>query len=132
ENNEAHLGIKLDQRVLPVALTDHTANIDLPKTIQEVIDQGISGTILLKELIKNSTDNDYLTTEINYAPAITHPKKIICVGLNYQKHAGELKADYPKQPILSNKFNNALSAHQQTGTIPEMTERLDYEAELGV
>src|SRR5699024_9473639 len=26
----------------------------------------------------------------------------------------------------------ALSAHQQTVTIPEMTERLDYEAELGV
>src|SRR5699024_3201538 len=39
---------------------------------------------------------------------------------------------YPKQPILFNKFNNALSAHQQTVTIPETTERLDYEAELGV
>src|SRR5699024_7677684 len=85
ENNETHLGIKLDQGVLPVALTDHTANIDLPKTIQEVIDQGKSGKILLKELIKNSMENDYLTTEINYAPALMHPEKIICVGLNYQK-----------------------------------------------
>ena len=132
ENNEPHLGIKLDQGVLPVALTDQTANIDLPKTIQEVIDQGKSGKILLKELIKNSTENDYLTTEINYAPALMHPEKIICVGLNYQKHADEVKADYPKQPILFNKFNNALSAHQQAVTIPEMTERLDYEAELGV
>src|SRR5690625_6896072 len=59
-------------------------------------------------------------------------EKIICVGLNYQKHADEVKADYPKQFILFNKFNNALSAHQQAVTIPEMTERLDYEAELGV
>src|SRR5699024_1440687 len=132
ENNEPHLGIKLDQGVLPVALTDHTANIDLPKTIQEVIDQGKSGKILLKELIKNSMENDYLTTEINYAPALMHPEKIICVTLNYQKHADEVKGEYPKQPILFNKFKSALSAHQQTVTIPETTERLDYEAELGV
>src|SRR5690625_7244805 len=99
ENNEPHLGIKLDQGVLPVALTDQTANIDLPKTIQEVIDQGKSGKILLKELIKNSTENDYLTTEIINEPALMLPKKIICVVLNYQRHPDKVKEDIQKQLI---------------------------------
>src|SRR5699024_6314491 len=113
-------------------LENATANVDLLKTMQEVIHQGKESNILIEEVIKTSKENDYLTKEVNYEPALMHPEKIIGVGLNYQKHADEVKADYPKQPILFNKFNNAFSAHQQTVTIPETTERLHYEAELGV
>lgn len=132
QDQEPHLGIKLEEGILPVNLTSKKFNIDLPMTIQEVINQGKSGMILLKELIKISSVDDYLTDKIDYASALTNPEKIICVGLNYKKHADEVKADYPKYPILFNKFNNALSAHEQTVTIPETTERLDYEAELGI
>src|SRR5690625_4388957 len=97
-----------------------------------MIDKGKSGKILLKELIQNSTENDYLTTEVNYARALMHHDKISCVGLNYQKHADEVKADCPKQHILFNKVNNDIRDNQQQVTITETTERLDYEAELGV
>ncbi len=57
-------------------------------------------------------------------------KKIICVGLNYRKHAEETKAAIPEFPILFNKFHNTITAHGSEIAIPRTTTRLDYEAEL--
>lgn len=69
---------------------------------------------------------------ISWGPAVTQPSKIICVGLNYKKHADETKAPYPEIPILFNKFSNALTGHRSNIIIPKTTERLDYEVELGI
>src|SRR5690625_2477691 len=80
------------------------------------------------------TDDRILLREddISWAPAVTNPSKIICVGLNYKKHADETKSPYPEVPILFNKFSNALTGHLSEVTIPSTTERLDYEVELGI
>lgn len=129
QEKELHLGIKLEEGILPV---NEKLGMNDPITIEELIHQGDSGINHLKKLIEKSTKDDYITEKVNYAPALTQPEKIICIGLNYKQHADEVKAEYPKYPILFNKYNNTLSAHQQTITIPETTERLDYEAELGV
>ena len=51
--------------------------------------------------------------EIQWGPCVTHPNKIICVGLNYRKHAEETNAPIPDYPILFNKFNNTLTGHQR-------------------
>jgi 2-keto-4-pentenoate hydratase/2-oxohepta-3-ene-1,7-dioic acid hydratase in catechol pathway len=45
-------------------------------------------------------------SSVEYAPAVTNPEKIICVGLNYAKHARETNNPIPKLPILFNKFNS--------------------------
>ena len=63
---------------------------------------------------------------------VTRPSKIICVGLNYRKHADETGAKYPEVPILFNKFQNALAGHKQNIAVPSVTEKLDYEVELGI
>jgi 2-keto-4-pentenoate hydratase/2-oxohepta-3-ene-1,7-dioic acid hydratase in catechol pathway len=60
------------------------------------------------------------------------PSKIVCVGLNYEKHAEETGMDIPERPLLFLKPPNALAAHGDTVTLPEKKERVDYEAELGV
>ncbi len=120
QNETEKLGIKLNEGILPVDLM----------TIHDVINKGESELTKLNELIKKSNSADYITEDLKYAPALTAPEKIICVGLNYKKHADEIKAEYPQYPILFNKYNNALSAHQATVTLPEVTERVDYEAEL--
>lgn len=122
QNETEKLGIKLKEGILPVDLI----------TIHDVINKGESELTKLNELIKKSNSADYITEDLKYAPALTAPEKIICVGLNYKKHADEIKAEYPQYPILFNKYNNALSAHQATVTLPEVTERVDYEAELGI
>src|SRR5690625_5113926 len=71
-------------------------------------------------------------SDIEWGPAITDPSKIICVGLNYKKHADETKLPYPEEPILFNKYNNALTGHLNEVIVPNTTERLDFEVELGI
>lgn len=65
-----------------------------------------------------------------YAPSVPHPGKILCIGLNYRKHAEETGAALPKTPILFAKFGNALAASGQEVPIPKSTQQVDYEAEL--
>lgn len=71
-------------------------------------------------------------SQISWGPCVTKPHKIICVGLNYRKHADETNAPYPKVPILFNKFDNTLTGHQSAIPIPTVTKQLDYEVELGI
>ncbi|MFS0725147.1 fumarylacetoacetate hydrolase family protein [Paenibacillus sp. 1P07SE] len=69
--------------------------------------------------------------DITYGPCVTRPGKIICVGLNYRKHAEETKAPIPEYPILFNKFSNTLAGHGEDIPLPErVTSEVDYEAEL--
>src|SRR5690625_4767315 len=69
---------------------------------------------------------------LEWGPCITNTEKIICVGLNYRKHADETKASYPEVPVLFNKFKNALTGHLSNVAVPRTTERLDHEVELGI
>lgn len=66
-----------------------------------------------------------------FAPAVTRPGKIICVGLNYRRHAREIGMATPSVPILFNKYNNALTHHGAvvpTAGLPG--QHFDYECEL--
>lgn len=70
---------------------------------------------------------------LSFAPSVPRPGKIVCVGLNYRRHAEETNAAIPDSPILFNKFTNALSAHGQDIAIPtDITSQVDYEAELAI
>ena len=63
---------------------------------------------------------------------IERPQKIVCVGLNYSDHAEEQGADLPDRPLLFAKWPNTLIAPGDPIVVPDITERVDYEAELGV
>ena len=71
-------------------------------------------------------------TEIALLPCVPEGGKIICVGLNYKKHADEAGLPVPQTPILFNKFANALAAHGEVVTLSAAATQYDYEAELGV
>ena len=67
----------------------------------------------------------------SFGPAVTSPEKIVCIGLNYRKHAAETGNPVPKEPILFNKFNTALNYHGGTIAVSEEDAKaFDYEAEL--
>ena len=63
---------------------------------------------------------------------IERPQKIICIGLNYSDHAEEQGVDLPERPLLFAKWPNTLIGPGEPIVIPSITERVDYEAELGV
>ncbi|MCK4533395.1 fumarylacetoacetate hydrolase family protein [bacterium] len=60
------------------------------------------------------------------------PGKIVAVGLNYRKHAEELGMDIPRNPIIFIKPSTAVIGPEEEIIYPEMSKRVDYEAELGV
>jgi 2-keto-4-pentenoate hydratase/2-oxohepta-3-ene-1,7-dioic acid hydratase in catechol pathway len=62
---------------------------------------------------------------------IPDPEKIVCIGLNYRKHAAEVGVDVdalPEVPTIFAKYPNALVADGATVTVP--TGKTDYEAEV--
>jgi 2-keto-4-pentenoate hydratase/2-oxohepta-3-ene-1,7-dioic acid hydratase in catechol pathway len=61
---------------------------------------------------------------------IRDPDKIICIGLNYAKHAAEGGQDLPSAPTIFGKYRNALVATGETVTLPSTSQKVDYEAEV--
>lgn len=53
-----------------------------------------------------------------FAPLVTRPEKIICVGFNYRKHAEETGTPVPTEPPLFAKYRNALNHHRGTIALP--------------
>lgn len=65
-------------------------------------------------------------------PPIPDPEKFICLGLNYRDHAAEANMEAPPAPILFSKFRNSLTGPNDPIVLPGVSEKIDYEAELGV
>jgi len=60
------------------------------------------------------------------------PSKIVCVGRNYREHAAELGNEVPQEPLLFFKPPSSLLPPGGTILRPRISERTDYEGELGV
>ncbi|MGN6194140.1 MAG: fumarylacetoacetate hydrolase family protein [Ginsengibacter sp.] len=60
------------------------------------------------------------------------PSKIICIGLNYAKHAKETKANVPKEPIIFFKSTTAVIGPNDDIIIPKNSSKTDWEVELAV
>ena len=64
--------------------------------------------------------------------APVHPSKIVCVGRNYREHAAELGNEVPSEPLLFFKPPSSLLAPGGEIRRPKLSQRVDYEGELGV
>jgi 2-keto-4-pentenoate hydratase/2-oxohepta-3-ene-1,7-dioic acid hydratase in catechol pathway len=62
------------------------------------------------------------------------PSKILCVGRNYREHASELGNEVPAEPLTFLKPPSAIIGPGEAIQLPplELTQRVDYEGELGV
>lgn len=60
------------------------------------------------------------------------PSKIVCVGRNYAEHAKEMGAEVMAEPTIFLKPPTSLIASGDRIVYPRLTQRLDYEGELGV
>jgi len=77
------------------------------------------------------TDEMFNPAEVRLL-APCEPSKIICLGLNYRRHAEEVKLDLPRKPIIFLKPSTAVTAPDSPILFPPQSKRVDYEAELGV
>ena len=58
--------------------------------------------------------------------------KIVCVGRNYKEHAAELGNAMPTEPLLFLKPPSAVVGPGDFIELPEISERVEHEGELGV
>lgn len=78
-----------------------------------------------KSLIKVNSD-------VRLGAPFMRPSKIICVGLNYTKHALESNMPLPSEPIIFFKSTTALTGPNDALIIPKNSEKTDWEVELAV
>jgi 2-keto-4-pentenoate hydratase/2-oxohepta-3-ene-1,7-dioic acid hydratase in catechol pathway len=133
-HGEYRLGVKTERGVLDVKDTAAALRMPAPATMDELLqnEDGPSLNALVDAAGKAGAKAAFRKEDgIEYGPLVVRPEKIVCVGLNYRKHAKETNQPVPKQPILFNKFNNALNAHNGKITLPvEVARKFDYETEL--
>ena len=132
---EYRLGVKTEKGILDVSATAKALKMHAPATMDDLLqnEDGPSLNALVEAAAKSkSAEKAYLKEEgIEYGPVVTRPEKIVCIGLNYRRHAQEIGAPVPKQPVLFNKFNNALNYHNGTIKLPvAYAKKFDYEVEL--
>ncbi len=70
--------------------------------------------------------------EADFAPVVTRPGKVLCVGLNYRSHILETGRELPEYPTLFAKFADTLLGPRDELVLPSVSERVDWEVELGV
>ncbi len=80
----------------------------------------------------NSEKLPVVNNSIRLGPPVCKPSKIICVGLNYAKHAAESNAALPSEPIIFFKAPSALSGPNDDIIIPKNSKKTDWEVELAV
>ena len=123
-NGHIHLGVLQDG-------TAHDATAGGYPAIPATMEHALNGTLSLQALETAAANGPVVDVEtIHFAPAVTAPEKILCVGLNYAAHAKESHMELPKYPTLFSKFSNALLGHKEAIRLPETAEKYDYEAEL--
>lgn len=126
---EICLGIRTETGIIDMKELGVERDVVLPTTMEDLFKADESILQQLQKLLINYTSRIEEEQAV-YAPCITHPEKILCVGLNYADHAAESNMELPTSPVLFSKFNNALAAHHQVIPLPKDAKKVDYEAEL--
>jgi 2-keto-4-pentenoate hydratase/2-oxohepta-3-ene-1,7-dioic acid hydratase in catechol pathway len=133
-NGEYRLAVKTGKGILDVQEAAKSLHLHTPATIDELLqhEDGPSLNALVDAALKPGAKVAFIKEDgIEYGPIVTHPEKIVCVGLNYRRHAQEIGAPIPKAPVLFSKFNVALNHHNGTIKLPtQVAKKFDYEVEL--
>ena len=128
QNNSVHLGIHAATGVVDVAQAGQEG---VPTTMEAVIRGGVGAVKALQDFVDQATD--FLNEQdLQLGPCVGNPEKLICIGLNYKRHARESGMAVPEVPLLFSKFNNALAGAGEAIPLPDNAVQYDYEIEMGV
>ncbi len=134
------LGIKTEQGVIDVAaarvaLGGHNQVVE---TIDGLYTIGTPALAALSDLVtaaqgqKGAASWLLREEDLQFGPSASPLGKIICVGLNYRRHAAETGMAVPTSPVLFPKYSNTLAASGEAVPLPTNAVQYDYEAELAV
>mgnify|MGYP000527409364 CR=1 FL=1 len=94
---------------------------------------GNNGLLRLKVWLKINKENCPVIDEsVRMGVPLVRPSKIVCVGLNYAKHAAESGMEVPQEPVLFFKATSAIVGPNDPIIIPKGSKKTDWEVELAV
>lgn len=124
EINNERPGVIIDDKRIDVS--------DFTKDYDEEFFQ-TNGIERLKTWLDENKDNcPVIENSIRLGAPLARPSKIICVGLNYAKHAAESGMDIPKEPVLFFKATSAIVGPNDDLIIPKNGSKTDWEVELAI
>jgi 2-keto-4-pentenoate hydratase/2-oxohepta-3-ene-1,7-dioic acid hydratase in catechol pathway len=92
-----------------------------------------NGLDTLKEEIENNPNSlEEIPEGTRLGCPVARPSKIVCIGLNYAKHAKETNAAIPSEPILFFKSTTSIVGPNDAIIIPKNSVKTDWEVELAV
>ncbi len=83
-------------------------------------------------LERNGHEVPILTKNERLGCPVANPSKIVCVGLNYAKHAEESGMPVPEEPVLFFKATTAIVGPFDNVMLPKNSQKSDWEVELAV
>lgn len=109
---------------------------EAPLDLQELIERGDAGLAHVRAVVSNAIANRTSMTPVSglrHASAVLRPPHILAIGANYAAHSSELKLRTETAMTVFALWPNSLTGHENTTTWPEeISDQVDYEAELGV
>ena len=126
QNGPCVVGVALDGRYVDVCEID----TKLAKTLKGILEQEGGLMAAANALASGLTKGPFVTGRL-LAP-IANPSKVICIGLNYRDHALETNSPIPSEPVVFNKFPQAVVGPDDAVVLPAVAHEVDYEAELVV
>ncbi|MCC6443969.1 MAG: fumarylacetoacetate hydrolase family protein [Armatimonadetes bacterium] len=138
---QARLGVLADDRVIDLASALSRFVPDAPATsdMLSFLESGQAGMQSAQSALdacrKEATAMEEIAcplADVALKAPIGNPRKFICIGLNYRDHCEEQNLPLPKVPILFAKFPTSIIGPGEAIVHPDITEKLDYEAELAV
>ncbi|MBD0823790.1 fumarylacetoacetate hydrolase family protein [Aestuariibaculum marinum] len=92
-----------------------------------------NGLARLEEWLKiNQSNCEVVGDDVRLGSPICRPSKLVCIGLNYAKHAAEAGMKIPNEPVLFFKSTTAIVGPNDDVIIPKGSEKSDWEVELAV
>jgi 2-keto-4-pentenoate hydratase/2-oxohepta-3-ene-1,7-dioic acid hydratase in catechol pathway len=142
DGDNLRLGVKTPRGVIDVAAAQAALGQGdgrLPQTVEAAIAGGAAARSALADLVAraeaaDATGSPWLIDEdsLTLGPALPNPGKIVCVGLNYRKHAEETGTAIPTSPVLFSKFANTVAGPDEDVPLTDAATQYDYEVELAV
>ena len=80
----------------------------------------------------NTPGEDVALSEVTLLAPVPRPGKVICIGLNYRDHAAEGGFTIPDYPAVFLRGSTSLVGPGGPIILPQCSDKLDFEAELGV
>lgn len=109
--------------------------LDVSQFIQDYDEAffGTGGIEKLKVWLEKNKDHcPKVPDTVRLGAPMARPSKIVCVGLNYAKHAEESGMEPPKEPVLFFKASSAIVGPYDDIRLPKGSTKTDWEVELAI